>query len=279
MIRRDAGSDWILIRQDDHARLAGELAGHLGNGEFDRPESFDAFLSAVQLHDSGWPMHDDAPTLNPAGQPTDVFEIPREIALKIWRASVDRAAEAGPLAEMFVSLHVTALSSFAARHTPRDPDHFDPADAISRFSFQKFQQYEFERQENLRRQLNLRSDLPLTNGLADAGLDARDDMLRFAFRMLQAMDAISLAACCTRPPFPLLKDVPPRPDASPLSIELIRWGEDVIARPWMFDVEVIDVMIPCRRIAKASFKDAGSFAAVYKDAPLTSVVGHVRRRV
>jgi hypothetical protein len=47
----------------------------------------------IELHDCGWPLHDERPTLNEAGLPLDVFESPRAIALEVWQASAERAAE------------------------------------------------------------------------------------------------------------------------------------------------------------------------------------------
>jgi len=266
MIRRDAGSDFLLFAQHDHALAAGALSLHVGNSVFAKPDPFDAFVDATRLHDCGWPLHDDSPTLNTHGQPTDVFEIPRTIALKVWRESVDRAQGAGDWQAMLVSLHVVALSAYAARHIVKRHDHFDPADAVARFEMQKFQQHEFERQVNLRQSLGLRCDLPLTNGLAEAGADPREDQLRFNIRMLQLMDAISLAACCTHPPFPLLKDVPNRPGGPAHSIELIRQSDNVLVRPWMFHAPEVCLKIPFRRLLKTSNQDEQSFQDAYAHA-------------
>ncbi len=70
MIRRDVGNAYLLIAQDDHAKLAAELARHFGNQRFMwRPDPWREVVDAVAMHDAGWPLHDDAPTLNLAGLP------------------------------------------------------------------------------------------------------------------------------------------------------------------------------------------------------------------
>ena len=46
----------------------------------------------VSLHDCGWPLHDDRPTLNSQGQPLHVFETPVTLATQVWTASARRAA-------------------------------------------------------------------------------------------------------------------------------------------------------------------------------------------
>src|SRR5687768_18404240 len=94
MIRRQQGDDWLLITQHDHALLAGELAEHFGNEYFARPEPREPALRGVRLHDCGWPLHDDQPTINKDGKPLDVFETTRDIALPVWRSSADQASAA-----------------------------------------------------------------------------------------------------------------------------------------------------------------------------------------
>src|SRR5918996_3103727 len=98
MIRRDADGEFLLIAQHDHALVAGVLAEHFGNQRFAQPEPRDATIRGVSLHDSGWPLHDDEPTINPRGLPSDVFETTRPVALKVWTASADRAAAEDPYA-------------------------------------------------------------------------------------------------------------------------------------------------------------------------------------
>src|SRR5690348_14144894 len=112
MIRRKVNEEFWLIAQDDHAVLAGELARHIGNSQFQRPRDFDNFVTAVAMHDAGWPLHDQQPTLNESGLPLDVFETPAHIAFPIWTASADRAEAAGDLPGLLVSLHGLALSVF-----------------------------------------------------------------------------------------------------------------------------------------------------------------------
>src|SRR4051794_6588820 len=105
MIRRRVGNEYWLITQHDHALRSGELARHVGNKLFDAPT--ESAIKGISLHDCGWPLHDDQPTLNAKHQPIDVFESTHEIALKVWQAGSERAVEAGDdYAALLVSLHV-----------------------------------------------------------------------------------------------------------------------------------------------------------------------------
>ena len=155
MIRRSVGDDFLLISQTDHAVLAGELAGHFGNAKFARPMPLQPVLTAVTMHDQGWPLHDEEPTLNQRGLPLDVFEVPRAIALLVWEASAARAAVVDPYAGLLVSLHSLALSIHAASSSTHKDEKFDVRKMQELFAVNKFQHREVERQEGLRRELGL----------------------------------------------------------------------------------------------------------------------------
>src|SRR3954468_19866924 len=118
MIRRQVGNEWFLIAQNDHAILAGEFAQHWGNERFVKPAPLEETLRGVAMHDAGWPLHDEEPTLNGQGEPIDVFESTRPIALKVWRASGDRAQAADAYAGLLVSMHSLALSLYATSPSP-----------------------------------------------------------------------------------------------------------------------------------------------------------------
>jgi hypothetical protein len=264
MIRRQMGSDWFLITQHDHARLAGELAAHVGNQLFDRPLLSKSFIDAVALHDSGWPLHDDEPTLNPAGEPIDVFESTPRIALKVWAASAEKAASNDDRAGLLVSLHSLALSITTTTHKH---EKFDLNNPTSRFEINKFQHRQIELQETLRKRLGLATDLPLSHGLATDSNQPAEQAIVFQFRLLQAMDQISLAICCTKPPVLQIKPVLARPGGRSLSLRLRRSDDNVLnVSPWPFDVEEIKLEVPYRRLPAKPFASETAFRDAYKHA-------------
>ena len=73
MIRRRAGNEFWLFTQHDHALLSGQLAAEFGNAAFAPPDPREPVLHGIWLHDSGWPLHDDAPTLT--GNGTGILDI------------------------------------------------------------------------------------------------------------------------------------------------------------------------------------------------------------
>jgi hypothetical protein len=269
MIRRDSGRDYLLITQTDHAAVAGELASHCGNSRFSKPSP--VVIAATKLHDSGWPLHDDAPTLSDRGIPLDVFEVPRSIALKVWAASADRAAGADPYAGLLVSLHSLSLSIHADVPVAKQPV-FDVRKMHDQFAVNKFQHREIERQEQLRRALGFDMTLSLKHGLADAGASPRDDQLRFDFHLLQAMDLISLCLCCTKPPMEKTNDVLRNPTASPTKLRLSKSLDGIVhVDPWPFDQKRIDLQVPCRRVDARPFASQEEFLVAYANAKVGSV--------
>ncbi len=204
MIRHRQGSDFLLITQNDHAVAAGLLAVHVGNGTFAPPSPFGPTITAISMHDSGWPLNDNSPLLDEQGFPLHVMESPPRISTCAWSESTARAAAVNDYTGLLVSLHGLRLSALVGSRGR--PGH--PADL---FELNKFQHRQIEIQETLRKRLGLRIDRPLELGLANPGCDEDEDLLRFNYRLLTAMDQISLDACCSEPLFHSIDGVHPRP--------------------------------------------------------------------
>jgi hypothetical protein len=269
MIRRDVGHEYWLFEQHDHALLAGDMARKVG-GQFLTFEPLAASIAAVDLHDCGWPVHDQAPTLNPKGQPLDVFETPRHIGLPIWEASARQAAEHDPYTGLLVSLHSLSLSVLAASHASSKQKHeqFNLEDARTRFEINRFQHGQTELQEQLRKQLQLSTGIPMRMGLAETANNLREQQLVHNFRLLQAMDQLSLSICCTEPPGSQTSPVHYRPGGSSVSLDVHRPSDKLlVVDPWPFAVAEVRVSIKYRRLAAQSFADDDAFGAAYAKAP------------
>jgi len=269
MIRRQVQDDLTLVTQHDHAQLAGTLATHVGNRSFDTPSRHESWTRGVSLHDCGWPLHDDAPTLNSAGRPRDVFESTPAIGLKVWQVSADRAESIDPYAGLLVSLHSLSLSIMACSpNTGGKQEHFDQSDPHVRFAINKFQHREIERQEQLRGTLGLRTDIPLLHGLADPGVDGRDDTLTYHFRWLQALDLMSLALCCTEVPTKYSNDVHVKPNGKAVRFSMIRKNSTtLVVTPWPFDVPGIELEVPCRHVPDRAYATEAELHDAIRQAP------------
>jgi hypothetical protein len=274
MIRRRQGNEFWLFTQHDHALLAGALARHVGNALFAGFSPWDESVLAVDLHDCGWPAHDDQPTLNADGLPLDVFETPRHIGLAIWESSARLASERHPYCGLLVSLHSLSLSVLASSHMPsaRQHDQYNLDDARARFEINRFQHGQTELQERLRNQLGLSTTIPLRMGLAETANNLAEQMLIHNFRLLQAMDQLSLSICCTEPPGEWTTPIHRRPGASaaPLSVRRPESGT-LLVSPWPFDADAVRVSIGYRRIDVEPFRDPAAFATAWACAPMASL--------
>jgi hypothetical protein len=265
MIRREVGDEYWLIAQNDHAVLSGQLAEQFGGAGIQSPSR--AAITGIAMHDAGWPLHDEAPTLNNDHIPIDVFESRREVALKVWTASAQRAAVVDPYAGLLVSLHSLSLSIFASTQTSFKHEKVDMSDPRTRFDLNKFQHGQIELQEKLRAQLGMRTDLPLRNGLAEDSADRGEQQLIFDFRLLQALDKISLAICCTKPPFPKIEPLLLKPATQPISLSVRRPAADrLMIDPWTFNPAGIQLDIPFKRLPAKRYESEESLHQAYREA-------------
>jgi hypothetical protein len=267
MIRRRTADGILLIRQTDHARLAAELAAAVGNEKFAPPLPRAAVLQAIELHDCGWPLHDDRPTTNSRGEPTDVFEMPPAEALAIWTASTQKASEIDPYVGLLVSLHGMALSLHIKPEKSRERSDI--------FSLIKFQHAQIELQEEFRRQLGMSNDLPLHNGLADFGSTPEEDLLRSNFSLLQFTDQLSLNLCFDECRFADV-ELFAQPGEQPRRLAVERRKDGAFSvEPWPFDRAALNLTVPARKIPYrryASQEDLRSALSIAETATLSATL-------
>ncbi|MEO1497003.1 MAG: DUF3891 family protein [Planctomycetota bacterium] len=130
MIRRNhpmgaaAPEAYLLIPQQEHARLSYELAAAWGNDRVQplvcsprEPEhplagARQEFLAAMLHHDDGWAEWWDNPGIDPEhNRPYSFTEMPPPDAQRLWSASIDLCREIGPLAGWVVASHFLWLQS------------------------------------------------------------------------------------------------------------------------------------------------------------------------
>jgi len=159
---------------------------------------------------------------------------------------------------LLVSLHVLGLSTFAM-------DHLKDAPRPDVFEINKFQHRQIEIQDDLRKRLGLRTDIPLHLGLARPGTSPADDQLLFNFRLLTAMDRVSLSLCTGQLLFSRIEDLPHHPGQPPLPITLQMPDPTTMTLdPWPFDQPEMHFEIPTRRLPKAPFPSLEAFQSVYR---------------
>jgi hypothetical protein len=261
MIRHRRGDEFLLFTQNDHALFSGMLAERIGNASFAPLSPLGPSVQGIALHDSGWLGIDDIPSLDGEGLPMHFLHTPAELSMSAWSASVDRAAVVHPWCGLLVSQHVLRLSALphdaaGAGGTPIDPHLV--------FAINKFQHRQIEIQEQLRSQLGLRNDLPLTLGLANAGADSDEDQLLTAACWLRATDSLSLDVLCDRALSDTIDYIFPRIGTAPVQLTIGRPAPFVLTvAPWPFDRDRIVAEIPFRRVPAGEFASLDEFRKIY----------------
>ena len=240
MIRIEEPTGWILIRHQDHARLAGEMAAHWGNAEFLPPKPRREVLLAVNRHDDAWVERDRAPHLTKEGRPgaysrelVGAYSAFEEIDLADYLAVRGRATEVvaadNPYAAVLISLHTVNLLTERA-----DTSRFSEKEKELHGSFIARQT---RRQGELARMVA--ADLP---------------SLQRPFEFLQACDSLSLTVC-VRYPAPLpLRHRHPKVDGTSETITCTPVGPDTYRlTPYPLDADALVFRVACRRLRSVTF--------------------------
>jgi hypothetical protein len=122
IVRQDGPDHLLLIRQPDHAELAGRIMTAWRADKFsERPTRAQA-LRATALHDIGWITGleggDDLPRVNPeTGAPFGFVDAPLSVRQGVWPRAIDRLAEDGYVAALVAQHALTVYRRFSG-----DPD-------------------------------------------------------------------------------------------------------------------------------------------------------------
>jgi hypothetical protein len=235
MIRRDAtgaqaaATDWILISQVDHARLAARLAEHWGAGDFAPVVSRHEMLWAIDHHDDGWQAWETKPDVDPlTGRPRSFIEMPIDDSLAIWTGSIEIAAAAGPLEGYVVAGHFCALARRAAAWKTLDPRLPAVEEFVARYQ-------------------RLRDGWLVAWQAADPAGRTRA-MAEQALCQLQFFDSLSLWFCCAEATQSERVQTPGGPELTLTPLDAQR----IAVEPWPLAVECLNLevlgrAVPARR--------------------------------
>lgn len=166
--QRQHADRYLLIAQDDHARLAGDLAAVMN---FPGAPRLDPDLvDAIRRHDCGWRTLDRQllARARSGAHPLSFVDMTVPEFLAAWTESIEQVAGATPLGGAAVSLHFSRLAEYRIRMRQDEPGQADRLEAFLRSEAQR------------RRHLTSSDDAclaPLTD-------------------VLQLCDLISLFLCC-----------------------------------------------------------------------------------
>lgn len=104
------GENLVLVEQNEHGRLAGELTLRWGNADFEAPTRRENVALGTARHDDGWREADGEPLFNAdERRPLQFLEIPLEDHMPLYQRGVERVYAEDPYAGLLVSMHWTGL--------------------------------------------------------------------------------------------------------------------------------------------------------------------------
>jgi Protein of unknown function (DUF3891) len=276
VIRRDDHGDWLIIPQNEHARIAGELARAWGNERF----ASQGLLFGVERHDAGWRLWDEAPQLDaflakhpradqpladvqllhlPTGIPRSFMDMRMRDSTAIWSQSIAHSG-VDPLAGIGVSRHFCNLARLvkAAARTGRED-----CDAIEVF---------LDEQARVEAQFAERARLQYGAAKSAADLERLFD---FAFQTVRFFDAVSLWLCCEARTQPQRMMAP-----TGEAITLIPKDPPKVAiDPYPLAVEELHLETPVRRIRARKYADEADYRQAFNAAPVEKLSWLVGRDV
>ena len=282
MLKTQVGQEYWCVEQPDHGVVAGYLAAHWGNDEFNQLGYFAPTPDPVSLrgevvlgvaqHDNGWWEWEAAPELNPFnGLPLDLMDVfqAQQEGMSRWRRGIPRLAKTHPYAGLLASFHAYWL--YAVRCNEADTPFVHPFYWKQRpplFEGRQLAEARAFLAEIARLQRVLTQRLAASSHSQDW---ARPEHLEPHGRLTQVLDGLSLSLCSNLIPNRndlsggpgrnnfTLNNVPRAGWHDQVSIELAPAGEHQIScHPYPFDLDPLPVSVPLR-IVPVDEKRDGDF--------------------
>jgi hypothetical protein len=228
MIVDDRGDGLVLIEQEAHARLTGDLAAHLS---FLVPHHA-AFVAAARVHDNGWREADLDATVDDAGAPHTFTTVPEGIYEEVWRRGIERAVAVDELLGLFVGLHGSRF--FGSRGSE---------------GMQALLEAERRRQDEALDRLGL-----------GGSWDRLPASVETASDWIAMLDALSLLLCGA----PLPDEISPKVAGE--GHRLTRSGRQVLVDPWPYGDERLTFAVPARRVSPGPYVSHEALRAALADA-------------
>ncbi len=282
VLRRDG---WlVLVEQNEHGRLCGEICTHWGNERFATPVRSTAARVAAAMHDEGWREADNEPLFNAEqGRPLHFLEIEMSEHVPLYRRGVERVSRLDPYAGRLVSMHWTGL--YRNRWGLQGGGVFRSAGTGEAARLQDEAVAEQERQW-LERRAELMGEEPRSD--FEIGLWHNYDLL-------QAFDLLSLYACTanltpapsapTRRLTDVLREieaapgprmigaVPERPGGNRADLVLTPTGDDAVSvDPHPFDQDSLELVVRARRIPDRRYESGVALRAALDQAERVTFV-------
>lgn len=258
MIIQEQGDQYILIRQTDHAVLAGFFARAWGTEHFKRPEPFESFCLAAAEHDNGWSEWELRPGVDPKSfAPYTFMSIPTEEHIALYQKGIERVVKTDRYAGLLVNMHCVGLYDRARATIPGFSAKYvksTESEIVSEF-LQRL------RLQQLRLKVDLRAD-PATRPYSDDGI------LQTNVQRLEALDRLSLYFCLGLFEGAAIDAVPGDEDGHEIDWNLQPSGKTIVTMtPYPFRKDPLEISILARRIPKRPYPGQVEFQKILAQAP------------
>jgi uncharacterized protein DUF3891 len=231
----------LVIRQTDHAFLAGFFSREWGNDRFSKPQPSASFTLAVAEHDNGWGEWELQPELDPrTHMPYSFMSIPTSTHIALYQKGIERLVKVDHYAGLLASLHAAGLydraratmPGFSAKYVKTDESHL-VNDFVQQLRLQ---------------QLRLKVDLR-ANAASKQFMD--DPLVNANVARLEALDRLSLHFCTDPQQDAMVDAVPVNDQGEEADLELHAEGAGVIAvAPYPFRRDPLSFSIMARRVPR-----------------------------
>lgn len=268
MILYEQDNEIVIIRQTDHALLAGFFAREWGNELFKKPEPFESFRLAAAEHDNGWREWEILPKVDPATfLPYSFMSIPTEAHIALYQHGIERILKVDHYAALLVSMHCALLydrtratmPGFSAKYVRSSESH-SANEFVQRLRLQQ-----------LRLKVDLRAN-PATK------IFTEEKFLQANLQRLEALDRLSLYFCLPTLGDSVIESVPLNDEGSEADWELRReTGGTITLAPYAFRREPLSVSILARRVPKRHYADDVEFQNTLARAAYSPIKFTLRR--
>ncbi|MEH7254781.1 DUF3891 family protein [Neobacillus niacini] len=169
MIILEREQSYCLVKQNDHAHIAGEIAKNCKNEYLFDENRTEEVMLAIHEHDRGWIDLDSSPVWNDKSEkPYTFIDYPLPLKISFYKKGLDEVEKMSKYAGLLCSLHYTSFIQ-------------DPSEPKVR----EFWQEEKQRQEQLKKELQL--------------MDKSEETLMYHLDLLKFCDYLSLYICLNEP--------------------------------------------------------------------------------
>jgi len=259
----------VVIRQTDHAFLAGFFAREWGNELFNRPEPFSSFSLASAEHDNGWQEWELAPGVDPKTfMPYSFMTVPTQEHIALYQRGIERIVKVDLYAAVLVTAHCmnlydrsrATIPGYSAKYV-RAPEQQIANDFVQRLRLQQ-----------VRLKVDLRKD-PAMKPLLD------DNLIKMNAQRLEALDRLSLYFCLGTGEDTTIEGVPMNEGGKEVDWQVRASGDNQFTIfPYPFRRDPLEFAILARRIPKRRYVDEGELQAVLAAAPFFNIPFTLRSR-